>query len=413
MSDYPIVEIDVFCLKISGHLSVKIETITITRLAGFMIPEVERFESCIGQHLKIDDWQALEIILATVVAHKLHGEMLWLRIIGASGSGKTEILRTLLAQRELYQGFIETMETLTPSAIRRGLQLMKKDKETGELKKIKVEPTLLERLDGKLVITKELAPLLTRHHDARNEIFGLLRSVHDGELDADYGSMQGHIKQKCWFDWILGTTTYIDQQQTLDQQLGSRFTDIRWGSPILRKEAVIKAVNNVNLLDTIRKELGALMTSIIAHTDNKEADRFCVEEWFLDLVDIVSILRTPVERDGYSKEIKQPPSTELGTRIGQNFSKVCKGLYMLGIEDTQSYMTRLALDAIPPNRRIVLKAIHTLESEGHKVTQEAISNMNGTGLSQQYISIIMKDIELAGAKDIPWRQYLFTTNLSK
>ena len=376
-----------------------------------MIPEVKRFKSCIGQHLRIDDWQALEIVLAAIVAHKLHGEMLWLRIIGASGSGKTELLRTLLAQRELHQGYVETMETLTPSAIRRGLQLMKKDKETGELKKVKLEPTLLERLDGKLVITKELAPLLTRHHDARNEIFGLLRSVHDGELDADYGSMQGHIKQKCWFDWILGSTTFIDQQQTLDQQLGSRFTDIRWGSPMLRKEAITKAVNNVDLLDTIRKELGVLMTSIIAHSDNTEAQKFCVEEWFLELVDIVSILRTPVERDGYSREVKQPPSSELGTRIGQNFSKICRGLHMIGISDTRPYICRITLDALPPNRRTVLKAIHALELEGHKVTQEAISNMNGTGLSQQYISMIMKDLELVGAKDIPWREYLFTTTL--
>ena len=205
-----------------------------------MIPEMDRFKSCLAQHFVIDDWQAVEIVLASTVAHKCGGEMLWLRIIGASGSGKTEILRSIMS---IPEGYIETLETLTPSAIRRGFQLVKKDKKNpDEYKKVKTEPTLLERLDGKLVITKEFAPLLTRQHDAKLEIFDLLRSVHDGELDADYGSLQGHIKQKCWFDWILGATSYIDSQNQLEMQLGSRFTDIRWGSPISRTGAMAQAV---------------------------------------------------------------------------------------------------------------------------------------------------------------------------
>jgi len=367
-----------------------------------MIPEVERFKSCIGQHLKIDDWQALEIVLAAVVAYKLRGEMLWLRLIGASGSGKTELLRTLLGLKDT-----ETLESLTPSAIRRGLQLVKKDKDNPDkLRKMKLEPTLLERIDGKLVITKELAPLLTKHHDVKNEIFGLLRSVHDGELDADYGSLQGHIKQKTWFDWILGTTQYIDQQYQLELLLGSRFTDLRWGSPMLRRGAIHKAVNNVDLLSTIRVELGAIMTSLVAHANTEKAKQFEVEDWFLDLADIVAVMRTPVQRDRTSREITDQPMPELGTRVGQNFAKIAKGLQMLGTDDTRPYLTRLTWDALPPNRACVLRAMLELESEGCEITQENIERCNGAGLSQSTISYIIRDFKLLHTDELPWREHL-------
>lgn len=369
-----------------------------------MISEVDRFKSCLAQHFVIDDWQAVDIVLACVVAHKCGGEMLWLRIIGASGSGKTEILRSVMA---IPEGYIETLETLTPSAIRRGLQLIKKDKQNPEnYKKIQMEPTLLERLDTKLVITKELAPLLTRNHESRLEIFGLLRSVHDGELDADYGSLQGHIKQKCWFDWILGTTSYVESQNQLEMQLGSRFTDIRWGSPSTREQAMSKAYDNVHNLNAIRQELGATVTSTVAHADPNFA-YFEPEGWFFIMCNLLAILRTPVPRNPYTKEVELPPEPELGTRIAQNFGKICWGLRMLGINDFKPYIARLVWDGLPIHRRNVLKAVLALESEGHKVSQEAIANMNGTGLSKSSVSLICRDLKLLSLDSLAWREHLY------
>jgi len=376
-----------------------------------LIPEAERFKDCLAQHFEIDDWLAVDIILACVVAHKIGGEMLWLRIIGASGSGKTEILRTLLGQ----EGYIETVETLTPSAIRRGLQMVKKrvDKDgQEEYQKVQTEPTLLERINKKLVITKELAPLLTRHHDTRLEIFGLLRSVHDGELDADYGSLQGHIKQKCWFDWILGTTTYVDSQNQLEMQLGSRFTDLRWGSPLSRKKAVSRAIQNIPHIEAIRAELSGIMTSLIAHSDTANAGDFQAdlqsEEWLLDLCEITSVLRTPVERDGYTREVKEKsiPSPELGTRIGQNYAKIMAGLRMLGVENVQPYITRLTWDALPPMRATVLRAILTLEASGRKPSEELIACNNGSGLSKSTVHLVSKDLQILGAERLNWRSCL-------
>jgi hypothetical protein len=365
-----------------------------------MIPEAERFKTCLGTYLKIDDWQALEIVLAAVVAHKIKGEMLWLRIIGASGSGKTEILRACMSQN----GYTETMEMVTPSAIRRGMQLYKKDA-SGNLKPLNLQDTLIQRINGKLVITKELAPILTKQHDAKMELFGLLRSLHDGELDADYGSMQGHLKQKCWFDWILGTTTYVDSQNQLEMQLGSRFVDLRWGSPVTRKTAIGQAIDNLGNMEYIRNELTANMATIINCVDTTRAEAFKRTDWLLELCDIVAHFRTAVGRDK-NKEIDSAPMPEVGTRVGQNLARIAKGLILLGVEDIRPYMVRLSWDAIPPVRVCVLKAAYELEQKGKKVTQEALAEHNELGLSQQYISTILSDFKILRFGELPWREHL-------
>lgn len=392
------------------------------------IPELIKFKECIAKHFIITDWQAIDIVVAAAVAHKLGGEMLWLRIIGASGSGKTEILRTLTTQK----GYVETLETLTPSAIRRGFKPMRRNKETDKLEPMITEQTLLQRMNGHLVITKELAPLLTKQHEARNEIFGLLRSLHDGELDADYGSFEGHIKQKCCFDWIIGTTGLVDSENQLEGQLGTRFTDLRWSSPEDTKSVISKAVSNVGGMEQIREELSNTMAAIIARSESKIADKFYEEyistseyEHFLELCRILATLRTNVIRDRYTKDVQERPMPESGTRIGQAFSKIAKGLLMLGysIHDINPYIVRMTWDGLPPNRAIVLRAIHEIDHDSEElipddsitdISQKAIADWsrtieyrNGDGLSQQAVSLVLRDLKVLHSQKLSWRSHLF------
>ena len=56
------------------------------------------------------DKQAVTILMGVAVAHQLPGEMVWLRLYGASRSGKTEILRAIAAhsvqdrRKRIYYG---------------------------------------------------------------------------------------------------------------------------------------------------------------------------------------------------------------------------------------------------------------------------------------------------------------------
>ena len=92
-------------------------------------------KATLRKHFEIKDWQGVEIIMAAAAAHYVPGEMLWLRFIGPSRSGRTELLRAITAHPDSAE-----IEVLTPAAFRGGF---------------KKGPKLLERLNGKQVITKD------------------------------------------------------------------------------------------------------------------------------------------------------------------------------------------------------------------------------------------------------------------
>jgi len=343
-----------------------------------MLEEVNQYESLLTQYLEVDDLQGIEIILAATVSHKLQwGEMLWLRVIGASGTGKTEILRSLLAQEPFAVG----MERITPGSIRRGWVD----------KKSKTQETLLERLDGKLAITKEYGVMLTEDSTVQNAVFGLLRSVYDGSLDADYGSEQGHYHQECFFDWILGSTAIIEKSRALEYWLGSRFVDLRWGSPGDRLTAVGKARENIqeNKLNIFRGKLARAMANIldVVPMDISQPSFSYIDE----LGDIAAQMRSPVERDRRNREIEDLPEKELGTRMGQALSRIAAGLLMIGVEekDIKPYINRLVLNSMSRIRAAVIQAwIDGVSSQ--KVIAARLT------ISQGAVSRVIGDMELLG-----------------
>jgi hypothetical protein len=337
----------------------------------------QSFKKALGQHLIIDDWQAIDIVLGLVASHKVGGEPMWTRIIGQSGSGKTEILRTLADHPDC-----EKLETLTPSAIRRGYV-----PENG----MKL-PTMLERINGKLVITKELAGMLTKDKDSRAEVFGLLRSVQDGELVADYGGIQGCIKQKSTFDWIMASTRYIDGQRMLDQQLGSRFMDLRWGAPLDRKSMVVQSMGNTEGMITIRDEMAESMANVVSSVSTSYRVRDMDADMLETIADIalaIAAMRGAVPRNYHTGEVDEEPDCESGTRPAQYLARLACGLHNIGMTDTAEIMKslrRIAWDSLPPQRVSVLRAWIA----GNK-TQTDIAKE--TGLSQRQVSDVIDDMQ--------------------
>jgi hypothetical protein len=344
-----------------------------------MISEVRGFKELLLKNLEIDDEQAVDIVIAVAMTHKLSGnEMLWLRIIGASGTGKTELLRTLAAQK----GYCTQIESFTAGAIRRGFKFDRKTEN---------QVPLLQRINGTLVITKEFASLLTKNPDDQNQILGLLRSIHDGELDADYGSEEGHLHQVSKFDWIIGTTQFVDRQRQLEQQLGSRFIDLRWGSPIQRNAAIEKAIENDGNLDAIRHKLADAMSDVIRVIKMAKNVKF---DYIPELANIAAHMRTPVAREKYSHEISDIPDIELGTRIGQSLSRIATGLMSIGVEveNVRPYLNRITLDSMTRIRSEIVKAW----MGGLKKQNEIAAKLE---LTQSAISRIIDEFRILGWQD--------------
>jgi len=333
-----------------------------------MLSTISQVKMTLRRHLEIVDWQGIEIVLAMSVAHYVPGEMLWFRLIGPSRSGKTELLRGIAKYTDCV-----TMEAITPAALRGGL---------------KQGPKLLQRIDNKLVVTKDLASILTMRNDFRNEVFGLLRPIKDGELVSDFGSEEGHLSQSVRFDWIIGTTPNIEQHRQLESLLGERFIDLRW-IPGNREEMAYQAgINNPYLESTIRPELAANICSLLGRAKEVASNIDLSDEEIRTISqygDQTARLRTPVQRDRY-RNLVAYPEPEIGTDLTQGLSRIVKGLKLLGLR-WEPHLNRLLWDSMPKIRKEVLASLIQCEAGIDDITKL-------TKLSRRTVEYQLEDLRL-------------------
>lgn len=332
----------------------------------------------LNKHLIISDWQGVDIILAIVAAHFIDGEPLWVRFLGPSRSGKTELLRPIAEHEDCAE-----IEALTPASIRGGLKGGSK---------------LLDRLDGRLVITKDLAALATQRSEVKTEVFGLFRNIKDGKLTSDFGTEDGHYEQKASFDWIVAATeALIEQQRSLEGLLGQRFIDLRWVPSDSSAMACRAIENNKELKKSIREDLKEIVQEFIdeakkvaGESDYELSDN--ERQWLVKVANAAAILRTPVQRTR-SGAIRALPEVEIATDISQSFSRIALGLITMDVYPWQLYIRRLAQDCIPSIRK---KILYELKNKAQSVTDLELS----TQLPRSTIDYHMVELEsLKAVKD--------------
>jgi hypothetical protein len=290
----------------------------------------------LNQYLKSIDKVATTIIVASAVAHCVPGEMLWIRLYGGSRSGKTELLRAIAGHPDSTE-----LEVITPASIRGGLEGGHK---------------LLERINGKLVITKDLASILTAKRETRNEVFGLLRNIKDGRLTADFGTEDGYVVQVARFDWIIGTTPVFAQYKQFEDLLGARYIDLNWRIGD-REEMAYQAMANNPILETvIRPAIAKAVDKLIDRAKIMQQShpaelRESTKRIIMDWADLTARLRSPVVRDAYHR-VRFHPEPEVGTDLAQGFERIAKGLILIpDVRNIELYIARLCEDSIPYDRR--------------------------------------------------------------
>lgn len=347
-----------------------------------MLETLEQVESTLRQHFEIKDWQGVRIILGAAAAHYNQGQMLWMRIIGPSRSGRTELLRCIAEHPDC-----EKAEAITPSALRGGFKKKKEDR-------------LLYRINNKLVVTKDLAALLTARKDMKTEVFGLLRPIKDGELVADYGSDEGHLKQYVYFDWLVATTQVFEQYRVMESLLGERFVDLRW-RPGDREEMAYRAgLNNPYLNSTIRPKVIADVISLLNRAKIDARSVTLADNEIRDiskLADKAAVMRTPVVRDSRYNVIRTP-DPEIGTGLTQDFCRIVLGLKTLGISDYIPYLIRLVWDCMPSIRAGVLECL----VNGVKKASEIAEKVR---VSERTVEYVDEDLQLLGV------DHLFLQNM--
>lgn len=345
---------------------------------------IERVREIIARWLYVpaEDLDAIDFCLAVVVSNRLPGDPVWGLLIDASGGGKTELLRSLRKRPETY-----FLSSLTDKTLVSGYRDPKHPKD---------DPSLLPRLHGKVLIIKDLSPLLSMRRETRNTIMSDLRDAYDGFTDQGRGNL-GRVSYEAKFGVLAASTIALDRFESFDGELGERFIKFRCRSN--RSDLKVKkALANLGRNDSIRQEIEQ---AVADHLEPLSIGKPSINvprgvgEALAIIADFAATARSPVARDR-DHNLTYLPRPEVGTRLVKELAKLAGALAIVRGktecgEAEMRTVTRVAEDCLPPNRLAVLRCLRRAASP---ITVGDVEN--ATALSDATACRTLDDLTVLG-----------------
>src|SRR3990167_6010334 len=253
---------------------------------------IKTVENAFREVFIIEDEGIIKLVLASVVAHRLKADPLWIFLVASSSSGKTEFITSLNEVQGLYP-----ISSLTSHTFISGMKV----KGGGEV-------NLLDRMKNGIMSFKDFTSILSTNPEARGEIMGQLREIYDGEYSKDFGTGE----RKRWkgkIGLIAGVTTKIYTTQELYAAMGERFVMYAFKQP---DQKIIGQKTISNTKEGMKEKRLALRSIVKDYLDNfiqipQELPALdpSFEQDLIDLAEFSTRARSPVERDwrSHSKEV--------------------------------------------------------------------------------------------------------------
>lgn len=312
--------------------------------------------------LHIPNTDFINVQYATILANRLQGEPIWMFLVAPPGSSKSV---TLMSFQNADR--IMTTTSITPHALISGFSGGGGD------------PSLIPRLDGKVLIIKDFTTVLSMPVMQLEEIFGILRDAYDGRVEKQFGNMVMRVYDSK-FGMICGVTPAIDVLGDTHSSLGERFLKYRYRYDDWY-DVIKRALGNTNKENSLRTELSELATRALDFKYENympEIDN-ATQEDFIQLAQWTAIMRGSVTRDKYTNEILFKPSPEIGTRLVKQFSKLALGLAMFrGTQkvygDDYRIVVQVARDTLTEKNEEIFRKIF-LKDKDHKWTIKEVAQI--------------------------------------
>lgn len=308
-------------------------------------------------HLRVwlhlpDSTPLVATMAVAVTAEHGEGDPPWLLITAAPASGKSELVRLLdgVAARRLDDLSVGGLLTWT-----RG----RRPRPTG----------LLASVHRGLVTFGDLSALLAgSDHGGRDQVFALLRRVHDGEVNRDVAPPSGAVVNEA-LHWrgrvqVVGaTTSVIDRYSAHNAALGDRWLLCRLPERDSSARGQAARLCRARELPGHRDRAMKLAAELVHAARSRLTDDDLPDELFDTIVDgaqVAAYGRASVPRSSTGRrEIEDAAIVEEPMRLVRQLSAVAVGLRALGLDDDQAATVcrRLAVDSMPAARRGVLAAL--------------------------------------------------------
>jgi hypothetical protein len=221
----------------------------------------------------------------------------------------------------------------------------------------KEQPSLLTRLDGRILTLKDFTTILTMHRDKRSEILAQLREIYDGAYRKEFGN--GVV-----VDWtgkvglIAGVTPIIDTHYTVNQVLGERFLLYRMPADSAVTVAR-RAMSQQGCESIMRQELRKAVSDLFLNVAPLRAP---IPEGILDRLAHLAAFTARARSGvvwGHGGVIEYVPEPEGPGRLAKQLATLARGLAV--VRDTREvteadYLTiyRVAEDTVPAQRKAML-----------------------------------------------------------
>ena len=300
--------------------------------------------------LALDDPAAVYAVAATLAANRAVGDPVWLLIVCAPSSGKTEILSAAMGLP-----FVVVAAKVTEAALLSGTP--KRERVTG------ATGGLLRQIGSfGVLLVKDFTSVLAMNRDARAEALAALREVYDGTWARPVGTDGGRVldwRGKCGL--VGAVTPAYDSYTSVIASLGDRFVLLRL------PEAPVKAFGAAALRHgdqeaAMRADLQAAFAGLVVHADLTRINRPFTDAEQTRLIRLATYTaraRTGVMRDGYRQDVSYLPQVEGPGRLVKAYARLLGGLEAIGCDAGLAWgtLTRVAIDTVPAIRTRVVRLL--------------------------------------------------------
>lgn len=338
----------------------------------------------------MEDEQIIDVIVGTYIANRFNADPLWMILIAPPSNTKTELLRAFDGHKEAF-----FLSNLTPATLVSGVKP----------KKGQGEPSLLPRLNDRLVVLKDFTTILSMRSEARTEVVAQFREIYDGQYTKVFGNGK-EVNWKGKIGVIAACTPVYDNHHGVIGAMGERFLLYR-SDNLNGAKMGLQAQKIVGQEDQMRGELRKAFHTFIDQFETIDSANFKNDDdvnlMIVMLACFVAYARCPVERDRYSRCVLYDPLPEGTARLTKQFMQIGMGLALANgkdIIDADIYriIKKIGKDLIPAQRLRIIKHLWNIQAvehlDGWNKTKEVSNSVNMPTVTAK---LLLEDLMVVGA----------------